>query len=166
MIYIYAEDKHIPSIRSIIETEFRLSELVTINNLSEKQPEFNAFHFVINSKGDAITHLIDWQNAMPSYILPEEIPFNKHNLLALVYNKLGNQERAFDLLQNNPALKHELSLVARIQAGQPTDSNELHSDFHPFEEYRFCHNTAILNHYTLDEARFDADKHAIFIEKP
>ena len=164
MIQIYATEEHIPLLHDMITGEFRLHELVEICNFLEKKPDFNAFHLIVRpNKG--IFQTIDWQNALPPYILPEEIPFNRENLLGLVYAKLGNWERVQSLLAGNQALLHELGLIRRLQTGEALDIAELHSDFHPFEEYRFCHNAAIFLHYAADETHFDPQKTAYFYQE-
>ncbi len=161
MIYIYTTEEYIPLLSSIVDEEFRLNELVEICDMLKRKPEFSAFHLIVRPQ-KGIFQTIDWHNALPPYILPEEIPFSRDNFLGLIYAKLGNWERVQSLLGNNHGLLHELGFTARLQAGEAIEATELHSDFHPFEEYRFCHNAAILHHYASDESRFDAEKTAYF----
>lgn len=164
MIYIYTTEEHIPLLRDIIAGEFRLDELVEVCDLLKNKPAFHAFHLIVKPQ-KGIFQTIDWQNALPPYILPEEIPFSQENLLGLVYAKLGNWERVQTLLADNHALLHELSFIGRLKTGEVMDTSELHSDFQPFEEYRFCHNAAIVHHYAADETRFDAAKTAYFYQE-
>jgi hypothetical protein len=164
MMYIYTTEEHIPLLQNIIAGEFRLDELVEICDLLKNKPAFHAFHLIVKPQ-KGIFQTIDWHNALPPYILPEEIPFSPENLLALVYAKLGNWERVQTLLANNHALLHELGFIGRLQNGEVIETSELHSDFQPFEEYRFCHNAAIVHHYASDETRFDATKTAYFYQE-
>ncbi|MDX2134357.1 MAG: hypothetical protein SFV52_06210 [Saprospiraceae bacterium] len=161
MLSIYASTELLPTIREYIAGEERLDELVEVHDFLTVKPVFSAFHFMVRPK-QGITHPIDWYNVLPPYLLPEEIPFSRENLLGLVFSKLGNGEKMHAWLAENPSLLHELDILSRLQHGIPVDAAELHSDFQPFEEYRFCHNAAVVHHYASEEQRFDPEKTEYF----
>jgi hypothetical protein len=160
MISIYAVTEMLETVRDIIATEDRLEELVQVKDFFSEKPELCGYNLIVRK--DHIAQVVDWQNVLPPYLLPEEIEFNAAHLLGLVYAKLGNYERAYDLLSENPLLNHEIDLLNRLQNGIPTSPESLNSDFTPFEEYRFCHNAAILHHYAATEQSFDPDKTRYF----
>lgn len=164
MISIFAESDLIPVIRQYLAEEYRLEELVAVHDFLSAKPAPSAFHFIVRTK-QGITHPVDWQNTLPPYLLPEEIPFNRENLLGLIFARLGNSEKMAAYLAGNKTLLHELDLISRIQQGAPADPSELHSDFQPFEEYRFCHNSAVLHHYAATEANFDPGKAHYFYQE-
>jgi tetratricopeptide (TPR) repeat protein len=113
-------------------------------------------------KKSGITQPIDWYNVLPPYLLPEEIDFTPENLLGLIFAKLGNYERAYQYLDQNQVLLQELDIINCLQHAVPVDTNRLSSDFQPFEEYRFCHNSAILHHYAATDTTFDPEKTRYF----
>ena len=80
----------------------------------------------------------------------------------MVFARLGNYARSYELLLSNPLLSREINLIQRLQQGIPTRAESLNSDLSPFEEYRFCHNAALLHHYAASEEDFDPDKARYF----
>ncbi len=157
MIKLYTTTDLLAAVQSIIDAEPRLNELVEVVNLLQENPEPSTFNLIIRSK-TGIAQVLDWHNVAPPYLLPEEIDLKPENLLALVYAKLGNYERAYELLQGDQVLLNEIDIINCLQNGIPLDPNRLTSDFNPFEEYRFCHNSAILHHYAATEETFDPNK--------
>jgi tetratricopeptide (TPR) repeat protein len=127
----------------------------------EQKPEASAYNLMVRKK-NGITSLVDWFNVLPPYLLPEEIEFSAEHLLGLVFFKLGNYEKAYAYLGGNQVLLNDIDIINCLQNGIPVDPARLTSDFSPFEEYRFCHNSAILHHYAATETGFDADKTRYF----
>jgi tetratricopeptide (TPR) repeat protein len=157
MIKLYAKADLVPQLQAIIDQEFRLNELVQVVDLLKENPAPTALNLIVRAKS-GLNQVLDWHNLMPPYLLPEEIEFSSNNLLAVLYAKLGNYERAYDLLQGNQVLLNEIDIINCLQNGIPADPNRLTSDFNSFEEYRFCHNSAILYHYAATEESFDPDR--------
>ena len=164
MLSIYTSAELIPQVEAIIAQVYRLDELVTIVDLLKKKPESSAFTLIIRPK-QGIQQVIDWQDSQPPYLLPEEIELRPETLLGLLFARLGNMPKAAEYLEGEHALLHELELIHRLLNGIPCDPSELHSDFHPFEEYRFCHNSAVLLHYGHTERNFDPNKIRYFYEE-
>jgi tetratricopeptide (TPR) repeat protein len=164
MIRIYNTETHIPALRDIIATEYRLDELVDIVDLLDARPEPSGWNMLVRKDGQ-IGQPIDWHNTQPPYVFPEAIPLNAQHLLGLIFLKLGNLEKAGDYLQHNPVLHNEADIFQHLRDGQPVDPHRLTTGYEPFEEYRLCHNTAVLMHYAATEQNFDPDKTAYFYEE-
>ena len=160
MITIYTSPELLDTARQVIAQEYRLDEWVRVVDFLIEKPALSAYSLIL--RRDHIAPVIDWQNVLPPYLLPEEIPFKPEHLLALVYAKLGNYERAYELLEQSPLLANEIDLINRLQNGIATSPESLQTDLSPFEEYRFCHNSAILHHYAATEQSFDPDKTRYF----
>ncbi|MCC6282035.1 MAG: hypothetical protein IT262_15635 [Saprospiraceae bacterium] len=161
MITLFTPYELLLEVQQIIDTEPRLNELVTVADLLEQRPEPSAYHMILRPK-TGILQPVDWYNVLPPYLLPEETEGTAHNLLGLVFAKLGNYEKAYEYLHDNQVLLNDVDIINCLQNGIPVDTNRLTSDFSPFEEYRFCHNSAILHHYAASENSFDADKTRYF----
>lgn len=161
MIVLFTTADLRANIQQIIDAEPRLNELVRVADLLEEKPEPCAWRLIVRAKS-GIAQPVDWYNVLPPYLLPEEIGFNADNLLGLVFAKLGNYEKAYQYLANNQVLLNDIDIINCLQNGIPVDPARLTSDFKPFEEYRFCHNSAILHHYAATEGNFDADKTRYF----
>lgn len=161
MIGIFTTEDTIAQVREIIDSVPRLSELVTITDILSKNPEPSGYNLIIRKK-TGIKQPFDWYNVLPPFLLPDEIELTAENLLGLVFAKLGNYEKAYECLQHNKVLLNDVDIVNCLQNGIPVDFSRLTSDFDPFEEYRFCHNSAILHHYAATEATFDLEKTKYF----
>ncbi|MBN8682427.1 MAG: hypothetical protein J0L99_07235 [Chitinophagales bacterium] len=164
MLSIYTSAELIPQIEAIIAQVYRLDELVTIVDLLKKKPESSAYTLIVRPK-NGIQQVIDWQDTLPPYLLPESIELRPETLLGLIFARLGNMPKAAEYLEQENTLLHELEMIQRLLNGMPCDPSELHSDFHPFEEYRFCHNSAVLLHYGHTERNFDPNKIRYFYEE-
>lgn len=161
MITLFTPSELLTEIRQIIDSEPHLNELVAVADMLEQRPESTAYHLILRPK-TGIVQPVDWHNVLPPYLLPEAIEGNAENLLGLVFAKLGNYEKAYAYLHNNQVLLNDVDIINCLQNGIPVDVQRLTSDFSPFEEYRFCHNSAILHHYAATEQSFDADKTRYF----
>lgn len=161
MIVISTTEDLCSPVQEIIDREPRLNELVRVVDLLTQKPAPCAYHLLVR-KRSGITQPVDWYNVLPPYLLPEEIDFTAENLLGLVFAKLGNYEKAYAYLSDNQVLLNDVDIINCLQNGIPVDPQRLTSDFSPFEEYRFCHNSAILHHYAATEGSFDADKTRYF----
>ncbi|MCZ0211955.1 hypothetical protein OZK63_42095, partial [Streptomyces sp. UMAF16] len=62
---------------------------------------------------DHITVLPDWENAQPPVLLPI-MPYSNELLLGIVYAKLGNYDKAFELLQTQPTVLPHIDLLNRL----------------------------------------------------
>ncbi|MEI6412121.1 MAG: hypothetical protein WCR52_22205 [Bacteroidota bacterium] len=164
MLSIYTTADLIPNLQAIIAQEDRLDELVTIKDILDEKPESSAYNLIVRAK-TGIAHPIDWYNLAPPYLMPEEIEPSAQNLLGLIFAKLGNYEKAYDLLAHNRMLLNDIDIINRLQQGHPADPGTLSADLSPFEEYRLYHNSAILHHYAATEQTFNQKKTLYFYEE-
>ena len=151
MLSIFATTKQINSIHQIINSENRLSELVNVFDSKQHLPTQSGNSLIIDERG--ILPVIDWHNTAPPYLLSNPLPFEKEVLLGLIFSKLGNDEKAWNYLQNYPLLQFDIGILKRLQLGIEIDKNEFTSILpmidqqNDFEQYRIQHNTAVLQHY-------------------
>ncbi|MEM6321941.1 MAG: hypothetical protein AAF960_30055, partial [Bacteroidota bacterium] len=161
---IFATTKFHTQLDQIIQQEDRLSELVDIYDILSKRPTPSANTILI--KNGAIAFPIDWYNVQPPFLLPETVELTEANLLAVIFSKLNNYEKAYAYLQTaNPSLFVELDFINRLQQGISIDPRELTTHYSPFEEYRLMHNQAILRYYGATPDNFDLEKTIYFFQE-
>ena len=161
MIAIFTSEALKTQVQNIIDSEDRLNELVAVYDILEQKPASSAMHLIVRSK-TGISQPVDWMNVLPPYLLPEEMELTAENLLGIVYAKLSNYEKAYTLLRQNQVLLNDIDIINCLQSGIAVEPTRLTSGFSPFEEYRFCHNSAVLHHYAATEQSFDPDKTRYF----
>ncbi len=156
MLSIFATTEFVDTVRQIIRSEDRLEELVTIYNSMEHTPLSSGHCLIIDKRG--ILPPIDWFNVGPPYLLSNPLPFDQNTLLSLIFNKLGNTEKAWYYSEENPVLQHDLSTSTRLQYGVQISIREYAKmsdqidQRNAFDNYRSHHNAAIIHHYGfLDE---------------
>ncbi|MFN4144685.1 MAG: hypothetical protein ACK4GN_02595 [Runella sp.] len=143
MLTLYTANQEV---NQIINAEFRLNEVVYVKDLKELANETPQQHLLIDDEYIKIP--IVWTNEVPPYLLPYPIRFTSDNLLAVVYTKLNNYEKAYQYAQSNQPLLKEIDTLNCLQYGVAIALPELPQYFeNSFEEYRFWHNRAILAHY-------------------
>ena len=142
---IYTEEKNIPQIKQIVDAQFRLNEIVTVNDLSGIQTDSTNQYLIVN---DGIRLPVDWNNDFPPYLFSLPIPFSEENLLAILYARLNNYELAYSFCENDQALLKEIDSINCIQNGiEITPIQEPEHFESAYEQYRFLHNQAIIIHY-------------------
>lgn len=155
-VYIFAITDLHDKIKSILSTEFRLEELVSIN---EPAAYDAARHSpAIHVEGDHMSIGMDWLNQNPPFLLSNDIPFTGENLLGLLFFFLNNGPKTSEYLQkNNAALYNDTQFVFGLKRGDQLDPSKMSTHYTPYEEYRLMHNHAILRHYamTLSEEGMD-----------
>ncbi len=161
MVNLFTTADLIPEIQEMINAEPRLNELVSVLDLLENKPVPCGYHLLVRQK-TGIAQPVDWYNVLPPYLLPESIEFTRDHLLGLVFLKLGNMEKAHDYLHTNGVLWNDATIIHCLQNSIPVNPSGLTSDFGPFDEYRLCHNSAILHHYAASETDFNPDKTRYF----
>lgn len=146
MLSVYTTTDLIPAINTIIQTEDRLEELVTVLDKKDFDISKSQLQFIVDENG--IQQTLDWQNTTPPYLLPKNIELTNSNLLGLIFYYLGNTEKAWNYLNENPALQNELSLMSRLQYGYEIKHAELlNQDDSDFNTYRAAHNKAVIQQY-------------------
>ena len=164
MLSIYTSADLISQIEQLLHTDDRLNEWVEVLDLASYAPVSTANALIITAK-EGIQHPLDWENAAPPYLMPESVAFTPAHLLGLLYFRLGNLEKAYGHLAASKLLLNEIDLVNRLQQGMEADPARLVSDFQPFEEFRFCHNAAILHYYGSAEGAFHPEKVEYFFRE-
>jgi tetratricopeptide (TPR) repeat protein len=150
MLSIFAKTDLFNILQQFIQSENRLEELVQILDIEVFKPSLSGLSMVIEE--DEIHFPMDWSNALPPYLLPENIPFTQENFLGVIFGKLNNLEKSADYLGGKNSLYHDFSLAFSIQnesliteaALKATLQKENQNDFEP---YRQAHNQAIATHY-------------------
>ena len=90
----------------------RLDELVTVTIDANIIVDLKTL--VVDS--DKIIIPLDWYDLEPPYIFPNT-PFTKENLLALVFYKIGNHQKAFEFVNEDSALYYHLLIATHLQFG-------------------------------------------------
>lgn len=140
MITIVTTLDRLEQLQQLINSEYRLHELVKIT--TEKSE--NTLIDVSNE----IYVLPDWENLQPPILLPT-ISYSKEILLGIVYAKLSNYEKAYELLQKHPTMLSYIDLLNRLQNGvivsakMPTSNKAVD-----------LHNHAVTLHYGINDTPF------------
>lgn len=159
MHYLTIHTDTIAAVTQAIQTESRLDELVQVVPLTDAPADPVAIR-VVNERIDLEP---DWSESLPPVILPRPLAFSTGNLLAVVFMRLDNWEKAYeyaryDQTEQKPAtmshlLADALDLTNRLQAGVSVKAperprNGVGSDgYATIETYRCWHNRAVALHY-------------------
>ena len=141
MLTILTTTESSQKIRDAIASVERLDELVSITEDADTIKDLKIL--VVNS--DTITIPLDWYDLEPPYVFPNT-PLNRENLLALIFYKLGNQQKAFEYISEEYPIYHHLLIATHLQFGYEISS----------EMVEFCyntsrHNNAIISFYGVIE---------------
>ncbi|SIT13954.1 hypothetical protein SAMN05421766_11322 [Zobellia uliginosa] len=120
-----------------IATVDRLDELVTVT----EDPEGIRDIKTLTVDVDTISVPLDWYDLEPPYVFPK-IPFTPKSLLALVFYKLGNHQKAFEFVLEESPLYHHLLIATHLQFGYEISHNMI-----DFCYNTSAHNSAIINYY-------------------
>jgi len=132
-------------VQEAIASVDRLDELVSIAEGSDTIKDLKTL--VVDA--DKISIPLDWYDLEPPYVFPLT-PFSKENLLALVFYKIGNHQKAFEFVSEESPLYHHLLIATHLHFGYEVSDNMVD----------FCyntspHNSAILNYYGVIENPLD-----------
>lgn len=169
MLSIFVTTELIPKIETFIHTEDRLSELVKIHDSMEVRPEANANSLIVDSRG--ILTALDWQNTSPPYLLSNPLPLEKNILLALIFSRLDNDEKAWSYLEQHPLLQFDVGVSKRLQYGYQIGLQELNEVVkyidkqNDLEQYRLLHNSAVVRHYGYLDTEVPYPEIARYYEK-
>ena len=126
------------TIKSAIASVERLDELVEIQSDENAISISNKILYV---SGDIITSSLDWHDTEPPYIIPR-IPFSEMNLLAMVFYKLGNHQKAFEFISEESELYNHLLIATHLQFGY-----EISEEMCAFAKAESSHNHCIILQY-------------------
>ena len=128
-------------VQAAIASVERLDELVTLTQDSSSIEDLKTLVVGANE----ITIPLDWYDLEPPYAFPIT-PFNRENLLALVFYKLGNQQKSFEFVSEEYPIYHHLLIATHLQFGY-----EISTGMVDFCYNTSPHNHAILNYYGVVE---------------
>jgi len=150
MLTILTTTNYQQKLANCINTIDRLMELITITiDKNSISPSTNMF--IVNSSG--INSTIDWNDTEPPYLFPT-FPYSENNLLALIFYKLGNHQKAFEILENDSELFMHFSIATNLQFGYTITNEHI-----VFLENTSKHNLAIV--YNLAELANAIDQQVI-----
>jgi len=148
MLQLFINPNDENRVLTIINTEYRLAELIILKDISTLTDVLDTDYLIIQD--EEIQMPLIWSNEAPPYIFGNTIAFNSDNLLALIYFKLENYDKAYQFAENNAilladidtqnCLKHGISLLIDAEIA-PIES------FSRFDIYRHWHNLAIKSYY-------------------
>ncbi|MEM8507265.1 MAG: hypothetical protein AAF717_05515 [Bacteroidota bacterium] len=137
MLSISVATEHELTVNHYISAIPRLTELVKVTTdnaiaIGDKQLLINAHK---------IRCPFDWYDVEPPYLFPDT-ELTENNLLALVFYKLGNHQRAFQHLEEGTPLYRDMRIATHLQFGYEITTTMLQwlQQHHP-------HNLAIVRHY-------------------
>ncbi len=136
MLTILTTTDHKKQISEVISKVERLDELVTVSIDALEIPSENKI-LVVN---DSIKSPLDWHDTEPPYVFPE-IDFSEENLLAHIFFKLGNQQKAFEYLSEDTLLYNHFLIATHLLF-----SYQISSEMIDFTR-KIKHNQAIVHHY-------------------
>lgn len=146
MITVFCEKALWEEIKDIVYFDYPIREWVSFADSFTMRPSSSANHLIVDD--GYIRFPVDWQNAMPPYLLPEGVMFTTDGLMALVMLKLGEFENSLGLAAAFPTLKSELQMIMDLMNGGPVDPNLISVEtYQEYDDYRLMHNHAIVRHY-------------------
>jgi tetratricopeptide (TPR) repeat protein len=137
MITILTTTNHFIEIENTINSIERLGELVAITT----DEVLNSSDKIINVENNSIIPNIDWNDTEPPYLFPT-LSFSENNLLALVFYKLGNYQKAFEYVLEDNELHQHLLIIANLQYGYAITNGQIQ-----FLEKTSTHNLAIIYNF-------------------
>ncbi len=149
MLTVLTRTDHIEEVQAAIDSVERLSELVTVQSELDLLPPADKT-LVVRNKEIMVPY--EWFEREPPYVLPN-LPYSKENLLAIVFYKIGNAQKAFEYLQGGDGLFHHLEIASHLQFSYSIDSDML-----AFAKKTSSHNYAIVNHFGALGDQADREK--------
>ncbi len=137
MITISTTTNHFLQIETCINSIERLHELVVITT----DKIVNNTDKIITVKDDSIIPTLDWNDSEPPYLFPI-LPLSERNLLAFVFFKLGNHQKAFEFISEEDQLHQHLLIVINLLYGYTITKEQLQ-----FLENTSIHNLAIIYNF-------------------
>ena len=136
MITILTTTNFKEAISEVVETIDRLNELVgVVDHINDVDHTSK----LITVEDNIIKVGLDWYDTEPPYVLPN-ITYSANNLLAVIFYKLGNQQKAFEFLSEDNSLHNDLLVATHLQFGY-----DISEDM--FSKVEALHNQSIIQHY-------------------
>ncbi|MBQ0732879.1 hypothetical protein [Aquimarina celericrescens] len=138
MLTILTTTNHKNQILGSISSVERLDELVHVVEYTDK-PKSSSKILIIQD--NYIKLPLDWYDTLPPYIIPP-VSFTNNNLLALIFFKIGNHQKAFEYLSGQEELYQHLHIIIALKFGY-----DITKEMIAFVSLKSWHNTAIVSHY-------------------
>lgn len=151
MLFLYVSTEQFTTVRQFIESENRLNEVVDLQPISEKNNTDNTSLIIENQ---TICIGLDWYNQLPPYLFSNKIVFKKETLLGMAFGLLGNYEKTWEYLTDEPQLLKDWDISVRLLQSYPIDWQDFTAELtenKSYENYRANHNAAIIRHYVYTE---------------
>lgn len=148
MLTIFASTEILTEIQKIIDSEFRLNEVISIKNIDLLIDELGHNFLIVNQNEIKIP--IIWSNDAPPFLLQNPVEFDKNNFLALCYFKLNNYEKAYQFAEKNTVLLGDIDIFNCLQHGITISAESEIASIEtqkPFDVYRHWHNLAVKTYY-------------------
>lgn len=142
MLSIYVTTELQQQVQEWINSEPRLNELIDV--VVNHEPANHSMSLLVNEKG--MLQPLDWENTAPPILLDTPISLTKEHLLGVVYAKLENFERAFQLISAESQLGQQLALTHRLQYNHMIDKELVESLRSSDSQYQ-AHNLAVTLQY-------------------
>ncbi|MCF6308619.1 MAG: hypothetical protein L3J09_11805 [Flavobacteriaceae bacterium] len=139
MITILTTTDNKLQVENYINSIERLNELVVITTNEIK----NSSNKIIKVENNTIIPVIDWNDTEPPYLFPT-FSCTENNLLAFVFYKLGNHQKAFEFVSEENELHQHLLIVANLQYGYAITTAQIQ-----FLEKTSTHNLAIVYNFGI-----------------
>ncbi|HKL40625.1 MAG TPA: hypothetical protein VJ894_08100, partial [Cryomorphaceae bacterium] len=137
MLTILTKTELRESVEHAIASIDRLHELVRVVSQTDEVTDLKTL--VVGA--DQISIPFDWYDSEPPYAIPK-VSFSEENLLALVFLKLGNHQKAFEFVEEGSALFHHLLIATHLQFGY-----EITDEMLAFAKETSPHNNAVAKYY-------------------
>jgi hypothetical protein len=133
-------------IQELISSIDRLDELVAVT--TEKEA-VNSSNKKITVDNNQIQLSLDWNDTEPPYVFPDVI-FSSENLLALIFYKLGNHQKAFEFISEENEIYHDLLIATNLQFGYTISNQQV-----DYIKQTSTHNLAIVYNFADLETNVD-----------
>ena len=137
------------AILAAIATIERLSELVTVE---QDETQLSNTHKIIVVTDTSITSHLDWDDTEPPYLFPE-LEFTQENLLAMIFYKLGNHQKAFEFVSQENSFYNHLLIATHLQFGY-----DITEDMYAFAKAESQHNGCIVQQYGAGQIEKDSNR--------
>ncbi|WP_147296592.1 hypothetical protein [Flagellimonas nanhaiensis] len=117
-------------VQDLVVSIERLDELVSVTTNDNTIQDLKIL--MIDQNG--IISPLDWYDLEPPYIFPK-MSFTRENLLAMVFYKLGNHQKAFEFISEEAILYKHLLIATHLQFGYGISEEML----------SFCRETSSMN---------------------
>ena len=146
MLSIFSITEYLEEVKEITVSVDRLDELVTVFDDSNTDFQGNQKVLIVNN--DGIHCALDWHDTEPPYNFGP-VEFSEKSLLALIFFKIGNHQKAFEYIAEGSDLYCHFLVVFNLLSGQQITGDQLE-----FLNRTSAHNCAVVAHYGNTEDDF------------